>query len=57
MHDLSKYTVPTSFVGIAVPTKVAGMLVVLAHDLSKYTVPTSFLGMALPTKVVGMLVV
>ena len=38
MHDLSKYTVPTSFVGIAVPTKVAGMLVVTA----------------LPTKVVGM---
>ena len=38
MHDLSKYTVPTSFVGIAVPTKVVGMLVVLA----------------LPTKVVGM---
>ena len=41
MHDLSKYTVPTSFVGIAVPTKVVGMLVVLA----------------LPTKVLGMLVV
>ena len=38
MHDLSKYTVPTSFVGIAVPTKVVGMLVVLA----------------LPTKVVGI---
>ena len=38
MHDLSKYTVPTSFVGIAVPTKFVGMLVVLA----------------LPTKVVGM---
>ena len=38
MHDLSKYTVPTSFVGIAVPPKVVGMLVVLA----------------LPTKVVGM---
>ena len=37
-HDLSKYTVPTSFVGIAVPTKVARMLVVLA----------------LPAKVVGM---
>ena len=37
-HDLSKYTVPTSFVGIAVPTKVVGMLVALA----------------LPTKVVGM---
>ena len=37
-HDLSKYTVPTSFVGIAVPTKVVGMLVVLA----------------IPTKVVGM---
>ena len=37
-HDLSKYTVPTSFVGITVPTKVVGMLVVLA----------------LPTKVVGM---
>ena len=29
-HDLSKYTVPTSFVGIAVPTKVVGMLVVSA---------------------------
>ena len=27
MHDLSKYTVPTSFVGIVVPTKVVGMLV------------------------------
>ena len=38
LHDLSKYTVPTSFVGIAVPTKVVGMLVVLA----------------LPSKVVGM---
>ena len=37
-HDLSKYTVPTSFVGIAVPTKVVGIMVVLA----------------LPTKVVGM---
>ena len=24
MHDLSKYTVPTSFVEIAVPTKVCG---------------------------------
>ena len=35
---MSKYTVPTSFVGIAVPTKVVGMLVVLG----------------LPTKVVGM---
>ena len=29
-QDLSNYTVPTSFVGIAVPTKVVGMLVVLA---------------------------
>ena len=38
MHDLSKYTVPKSFVGIAVPTKVVRMLVVLA----------------IPTKVVGM---
>ena len=38
MHDLSKYTAPTSFWGIAVPTKVVGMLVVSA----------------LPTKVVGM---
>ena len=38
MHDLSKYTVPTSFVGTAVPTKVVGMLLVSA----------------LPTKVVGM---
>ena len=38
LHDLSKYTVPTSFVGIAVPTKVVGMLLVLA----------------LPTKVMGM---
>ena len=51
MHDLSKYTVPTSFVGIAVPTKVVGMLVVLA-------LPTKVLGMlvvlALPTKVVEM---
>ena len=37
-HDLSKYTVPSSFVGIAVPTKVEGMLVVSA----------------VPTKVVGM---
>ena len=37
-HDLSKYTVPTSFVGITVPTKVMGMLVVSAS----------------PTKVVGM---
>ena len=35
---MSKYTVPTSFVGMAVPTKVAGMLVVSA----------------LPTKLVGM---
>ena len=38
MHDLSKYTVHTSFLGIAVPAKVVGMLVVSA----------------LPTKVVGM---
>ena len=38
MHDLSNYTVPTSFVGIAVPTKVVGMLVISA----------------LPTKDVGM---
>ena len=37
-HDLSKYTIPSSFVGIAVPTKVEGMLVVSA----------------VPTKVVGM---
>ena len=37
-HDLSKYNVPTSFMGIAVPTKVAGMLLVSA----------------LPTKLVGM---
>ena len=37
-YDLSKYTVPTSFVGIAVPTKVVGMLMVSA----------------LPTKVVRM---
>ena len=29
-HDLSKYTVPASFVGIAVPTKVVGVLVVSA---------------------------
>ena len=35
---MSKYTVPTSFVGITVPTKVVGMLVVLT----------------LPTKVVEM---
>ena len=38
MHDLSKYTGPTGFVGIAVPTKVVEML-----GLS-----------ALPKKVVGM---
>ena len=38
MQDLSKYTVPTSFVGITVPTKVIGMLVVSA----------------IPTKVGGM---
>ena len=37
-HDLSKYTVPTSFVEIAVPIKVVGMLVLSA----------------LPTKVVGV---
>ena len=37
-HDLSKYTVPTSFVGIALSTKVVGMLMVLV----------------LPTKVVRM---
>ena len=30
MQDLSKYTVPKSFVGIAVPIKVMGMLVVAA---------------------------
>ena len=41
MHNVSKYTVPTSFVGIAVTTKAMGMLVVSA----------------LPTKVVVMLVV
>ena len=29
-QDLSKYTIPKSFVGIAVPTKVVGMLVVSA---------------------------
>ena len=39
MHDLSKYTVPSSFVGMCLPTTVVGMLVVSA----------------LPTKVVGML--
>ena len=54
MHDLSKYTVPTSFVGITVPKKVVGMLVVSA-------LPTKVVGMLvvsdLPTKVVGMLVV
>ena len=38
MHDLSKYTVPTRFVGIVVPTKIVGMLVVTA----------------LPIKVLGM---
>ena len=38
MRDLSKYTVPTSFVGITVPTKVMGMPVVSA----------------IPTKVVRM---
>ena len=38
-HDLSKHTVPTSFVGIAVPTKVVGMLVLSA----------------LPKKVLGIL--
>ena len=29
-HDLSKYTVPTSFVGIGDPTKLVGMLVLSA---------------------------
>ena len=29
-HDLSKYTIPTSFAGMAVPTKIVGMLVVSA---------------------------
>ena len=38
MQDLSKYTVPTSFVGIIVPTKVLGMLAALV----------------LPTRAVGM---
>ena len=38
MQDLSKYTVPISFVGITIPTKVVGMLV----------------ASALPTKVVEM---
>ena len=37
-HDLSKHTVPTSFVGIAVPTKVVGILVVSA-------LPTEGVGM------------
>ena len=46
-HDLSKYTVPTSFVGIAVPTKVAGIWV-----LTK--VVGMLLVLALPTKVMGM---
>ena len=41
MHNLSKYTIPTSFVGIVIPTKVVGTLV----------------ESALPTKVVGMQVV
>ena len=38
-RDLSKYTVPQSFVGITVPTKVVGMLAS---------------GVSLPTKVLGM---
>ena len=38
MHDLLKYTVPTSFMGIVVPTKVVGMVMISA----------------IPTKVVGM---
>ena len=37
-HELSKYIVPTSIVGIAIPTTVVGILVVSS----------------LPTKVVGM---
>ena len=37
-QDLSKYTVPKSFVGMAVPTKIVGMIIVSA----------------LPTRVVGM---
>ena len=37
-QDLSKYTVPTSFVGMSVPTTVVGLVVVSV----------------LPTKVVGM---
>ena len=41
IQDLSKYTVPTSLVGMSLPTTVVGMLVVSA----------------LPTKVVGMLYV
>ena len=38
MHNLSKYTVPTSLVGMAVPIKLVGMFVVLA-------VPTKTSGM------------
>ena len=58
MHALSKYTVPTTVVGMlvvsALPTKIVGMLVVSA-------LPTKVVGMlvvsALPTKIVGMLMV
>ena len=32
LHDLSKYTIPTSFVGISVPTKVEGMQAVLQNN-------------------------
>ena len=46
-HDLSKYTVPTSFVGIVIPIKVVGTLVVLA-------LPTKVVGIVIPIKVVGM---
>ena len=38
MQDLSKYTIPKSFVGISIPTNVVGLLV----------------ASAIPTRVVGM---
>ena len=41
IQDLSKYTIPTSFVGMCLPTAVVGMLVVSA----------------LPLKVVGVMYV
>ena len=35
MQDLSKYTVPTSFVGMSVPKTVVGMLVTLLSHACK----------------------